>query len=146
MDKYVRDKRTGRCGLASEDELRIAEVTLTGRSELRSELQTVFSGPDWPQASAIIESFRRYATKVFDVNAMAYRKAASVQEKDSNEALNAMARNLLSDVFGSEWESSPGEQVIRIDWQHGVEGWKGREVVVIAGNDPDKKLPVSRTD
>ena len=124
--------------LASEDELRIAEVTLSGRSELRSELQTVFSGPEWPQASAILESFRRYATKVFDVNATAYRKAASTQGKDSAEVLRAMVHNLLNDVFGSEWESSPGEQVIRIDWQQGIEGWKGREVVVIAGNDPDK--------
>jgi hypothetical protein len=98
----------------------------------------VFSGSNGPHASAIIESFRRYGTKVFDANAMAYRKAASTQGKDSDEALNAMARNLLSDVFGSEWESSPGEQVVRIDWQQGIEGWKGREVVVIAGNDPDK--------
>jgi hypothetical protein len=49
-----------------------------------------------------------------------------------------MARNLLSDVFGSEWESSPGEKVTRIDWRSGTDGWKGREVVVLAGNDPDK--------
>lgn len=26
----------------------------------------------------------------------------------------------------------------RTDWQLGIEGWKGREIVVIAGNDPDK--------
>jgi hypothetical protein len=49
-----------------------------------------------------------------------------------------MVRALLSDVFGSEWESSPGEKVIRTDWPLGAKGWTGREIVVIAGNDPDK--------
>jgi hypothetical protein len=48
-----------------------------------------------------------------------------------------MASNLLVEVFGREWERSPGEQVIRTDWQQGAEGWKGREFIVIAGNDPD---------
>ena len=123
--------------LTPEDELRITEATLSGRSELRSEIETAFSGPAWPPASAIVESFRRYATKVFEVNATAYRKAISTQGRDSNEALSAMVRNLLNDVFGSEWESSPGEEVIRTDWQQGIKGWKGREVIVIAGNDPD---------
>ena len=121
-----------------EDELRIAEVTLSGRSELRSEIERAFGGLAWPQAGAIVEPFRRYATKVFDVNAAAYRNVASTQAMDSHEVLSGMVRNLLNDVFGSEWESSPGEQVTRTDWQHGIEGWKGREVVVIAGNDPDK--------
>lgn len=123
--------------LTSEDELRMAEVTVGGRSELRNELETVFGGPAWPQASAIVESFRRYAIKVFDVNAMAYRRAASTQGRVPNEVLSAMVRNLLSGLFGSEWESSPGEKVVRTDWQHGTEGWMGTEVVAIAGNDPD---------
>jgi hypothetical protein len=123
--------------LTPEDELRIAEVTVTGRSELRSELERVFGGADWPKASAVVESFRQYATKVFDVNATAYRKAASAQGKDPQDILSAIVRNLLSGLFGSEWESSPGEKVVRTDWQQSIEGWKGTEVVAIAGNDPD---------
>jgi hypothetical protein len=123
---------------APEDELRVAEVTLNGRSELRREIETVFGGPAWPQAGAIVEPFRRYATKVLDVNAAAYRKVASMKGRDSHEVLTSMVRALLSDVFGSEWESSPGEKVTRTDWQLGSEGWKGREVLVIAGNDADK--------
>jgi len=73
--------------LEPEDEQRIAEVTLAGRSDLRSELEAVFSGPAWPQASAIIESFKPYAMKVFDVNALAYHKSVWVQGKNSNEVL-----------------------------------------------------------
>lgn len=122
----------------TEDEQRIAEVTLGGRSELRSEIEKLFSGPDWPLASAIIEPLRRYATKVFDANAAAYRKAPSTEARNAQDVLNAMARNLLSNVFGSEWESSPGEKVTRIDWQTTADGWKGREIIVLAGNDPDK--------
>jgi hypothetical protein len=124
-------------GLAPEDERRIAEVTLGGRSELRGELETAFGGPAWPQAGAVVEPFRRYAITVFDVNAAAYRNSASAQGGESNEVLRAMASNLLVEVFGREWEHSPGEEVIRTDWQHGTEGWKGKEIVVIAGNDPD---------
>jgi len=124
--------------LPPEDEQRIAEVTLNGRSELRSEIEKLFSGTDWPLASVIVEPFRQYATKVFDANATAYRKAASAQSRDADQVLNAMAHNLLADVCGREWESSPGENVTRTDWQSGTEGWKGREIVVRAGNDPDK--------
>ena len=120
-----------------EDEQRVADVTVNGRSELRSEIEKVFGGPDWPLASVIVEPFRRYATKVFDGNAAAYRNVASTQARDSHDVLDAMVRDLLSEVFGREWESSPGESVTRTDWQHGIEGWKGKEVVVIAGNDPD---------
>jgi hypothetical protein len=123
--------------LAPEDELRIAEVTVRGRSELRGELETVFDGAEWPQVSALVESLREYATKLFDVNARSYRRAVSREGRDPNEFLSAIARNLLSGVFGSEWESSPGEEVVRIDWQQGIEGWKGTEVVAKAGNDPD---------
>lgn len=123
--------------LTPEDERRIAEVTLSGRSELRSEIEKVFGGPDWPPASAIVDPFRRYATKVFDVNAAAYQAVASTQAKDSHEVLDAMVRNLLSEVFGREWESSPGERVTRTDWQQGTDGWKGKEFVAVAGNDPD---------
>jgi Queuosine biosynthesis protein QueC len=123
--------------LTPEHERSIAEVTLSGRSELRSEIEKVFGGPDWPPASAIVDPFRRYATNVFDVNAAAYQAVAPTQAKDSHEVLNAMLRNLLSEVFGREWESSPGERVTRTDWQQGTDGWKGKEVVAIAGNDPD---------
>src|ERR1017187_5824004 len=123
--------------LTPEDERRIAEVTLAGRSELRSDVEAAFGGPAWPQAGAIVEPFRRYAVKVFDVNATAFRIATPAQGGDSDEVLGAMASNLLVEVFGREWERSPGEQVIRTDWQQGTEGWKGREIVVIAGNDPD---------
>ena len=123
--------------LTPEDERRIAEVTLSGRSELRGEIEKVFGGPDWPPASAIVDPFRRYATKVFDVNAAAYQAVASTQAQDSHEVLDAMLRNLLSEVFGREWESSPGERVTRTDWQQGTDGWKGKEFVAVAGNDPD---------
>ena len=123
--------------LTPEDERRIAEVTLAGRSELRSDVEAAFGGPAWPQAGAIVEPFRRYAVKVFDVNATAFRNATPTQGGDSDEVLGAMASNLLVEVFGREWERSPGEQVIRTDWQQGAEGWKGREFIVVAGNDPD---------
>jgi len=124
--------------LPPEEEQRIAEATLNGRSELRGEVERLFGGADWPLASVIVEPFRKYAIKVFDANAAGYRKAASAQARDAGQVLNAMAHNLLSDVFGSEWESSPGEKVTRTDWQSTTEGWKGREIVVRAGNDPDK--------
>ena len=120
-----------------ENELRITEVTLGGRFELRSALEAAFGGPAWPEAGAIVEPFRRYAIEVFDVNATAYRKSASTQGSGSDEVLHAMASNLLVEVFGREWESSPGEKVIRTDWQQGSKGWKGREFVVVAGDDPD---------
>lgn len=123
--------------LGPEDELRITEVTLRGQSELRAELETVFGGSDWPQSSTIIAPFRRYGIKIFDVNAVAYRKAVLAQDKDSDEALRSMARNLLDVIFGREWERSPGEQVVRTNWQCGAKGWRGTEVVVIAGDDPD---------
>lgn len=123
--------------LAPEDKQRITEVTLSGRSELRKEISTVFGGPTWPQPSAMLEPFRRYATKIFDVNAAAYRSAVSKQEKETHAALRAMMHNLLLGVFGSEWENSPGEEVVRTYWEHGVDGWMGTEVVVLAGDDPD---------
>jgi len=47
--------------LAPEDEQRITEVTLSGRSELRKEISIVFGGPTWPQPSAILEPFRRFS-------------------------------------------------------------------------------------
>ena len=36
---------------------------MNGRSELRGEIEKLFSGPDWPLASVIVEPFRQYATK-----------------------------------------------------------------------------------
>ena len=53
---------------------------------------------------------------------------------------NAMVHNLLTNVFESEWESGPGDRVVRTDWQHGIEGCKGVEVAAIAGNDPDTMI------
>ncbi len=123
--------------LKPEGELRINEVTTGGWSELRNEIETAFSGPEWPPPHAIIQAVRRYAVKVFDVNAEAYREAISREGRDAKVALNAIARNLLAGLFGREWENSPGERVVRIRWQDGVDGWNGEEISVIAGNDPD---------
>jgi hypothetical protein len=123
--------------LTAEEELRIAEVSLNGRTELRSEIEAVFAGPAWPLANGLVEPFRRYAIKIFDVNATVSHRAASARGKDFNQVLGAMVRNLLSEIFGLEWEKSPGDKVIRIDWLYGSEGWKGKEIPVIAGNDPD---------
>ncbi|MFN7939114.1 MAG: 7-cyano-7-deazaguanine synthase [Bryobacteraceae bacterium] len=120
-----------------EDEQRIAEVTANERSQLRSALEELFSGTDWPPANAVLEPLRLYATHVFDVNAATLVSTSSSEPSDAAEVLNAMQRNLLADIFGREWESSPGENVVRIDWQHGSEGWKGKEIVTTAGNDPD---------
>jgi hypothetical protein len=122
--------------LTPEYEKHIAEVNVSERSNLRAEVEAVFGGPAWPNNSALLAPFRAYATKIFEVNARAFCEVPSSDES-AEEVLAAMVRNLLGDVFGSEWESSPGEQVTRTDWQHGSEGWKGREFIVIAGNDPD---------
>ena len=123
--------------LKPEEELRISEATISGRSELRSEIETAFSGPDWPPPHAIVQAFRRHAVKVFDANAAAYNRAISEQKRDAKETLTAMSRNLLVGLFGREWENSPGERVVRIRWEDGADGWKGQEIAVIAGNDPD---------
>ena len=48
-----------------------------------------------------------------------------------------MARNLLSEMFGVEWEKSPGDRVVCRDWQCRTEGWAAKEIRVVAGNDPD---------
>jgi len=45
---------------------------------------------------------------------------------------------VLRDLFGREWEHCPGEKVVRIYWQDGSDGKpEGREVEVVAGDDPD---------
>jgi hypothetical protein len=45
---------------------------------------------------------------------------------------------VLRDLFGREWDRSPGEKVVRMLWQDGRDGKsEGREVTVVAGNDPD---------
>ena len=123
--------------LKPEEEHGINEATIGGRSELRSEIETAFSGPDWPPPRAIIQAFRHHAVKVFDANAAAYHRAISEQQRDAKETLTAMSRNLLVGLFGREWKNSPGERVVRIRWEDGVDGWKGQEIAVIAGNDPD---------
>ena len=123
--------------LTPGDEQHIADVTLSERSKLRSECDRLFSGADWPPANVIVEPFRRYAIEIFDVNAAAYRNAAVTQGRDSQQVLTALLHNLLSNLFGSEWESSPGEGLTRTDRQLGIEGLKVSEVVAIAGNDPD---------
>ena len=123
--------------LTSEDQYRVATVTSTERSELRSALEVAFGGPEWPRTNALVEPFRRYAAKVFDVNAAAYRTVIAPEARDSKADLSAMLRDVLKHVCGDEWESSPGEEVIRIDWRHGDGGWRGKEIRVIAGNDAD---------
>jgi hypothetical protein len=124
-------------GLNPEEELGISEGTIGGRSELRAEIEAAFSGSGWPPPSAIVQAFRRHAVKVFDVNAAAYRRVISEQGRDAKVALNAMSDNLLVGLFGREWKNSPGERVVRIKWDDGVDGWKGEEFAVVAGNDPD---------
>jgi hypothetical protein len=123
--------------LNPEEELGISEGTIGGRSGLRTEIEAAFSGSDWPPPHAIIQAFRHHAVKIFDVNAAAYRRVISEQGRDAKVALNAMSRNLLVGLFGREWENSPGERVVRIRWEDGDDGWKGQEIAVIAGNDPD---------
>lgn len=124
-------------GYKPDDERRIEEVATSGKSELRTEIEKVFSGREWPSAGALLEPLRCYALKVFDVNASAFLNNTAVKNGDERRILDAMFRNLLRGLFGSEWESSPGEIVTRTDWRQGAEGWEGREVVAVAGNDPD---------
>jgi len=66
------------------------------------------------------------------VNAAAYRRVISEQGRDAKVALNAMSDNLLVGLFGREWKNSPGERVVRIKWDDGVDGWKGEEFAVVA--------------
>src|SRR5947209_6147052 len=98
--------------LAPEDERRITEVTLRARSDLRSELELIFGGPDWPLVSASLDAVKKYAIKVYDVNADAYEKMITAQEKEPKEALHAVLCNLLTNVFGVEWEKTPGDEVV----------------------------------
>jgi hypothetical protein len=85
----------------------------------------------------IVEPLRLYSVAVFDANAKSYKAAARNENKDPHEALNAMDRNLLSGLFGGEWDTCPGEQVVRTQWEHGANGWIGYEIQTIAGDDPD---------
>jgi hypothetical protein len=121
-----------------EDEKRIAACVFDGRAEVRSELEGIFSGKEWPALAALIEPFRRYAVRVFDVYASAYRQVARTAAA-YQEALNQLLLPMvLRDLFGREWDRCPGEKVVRTLWQNGADGKpEGREVAVVAGNDPD---------
>lgn len=123
--------------LSSEEELHISQVTRDAQSVLRTDLASIFSGPIWPDVSTIIEPLRRYAIDVFDANAKSYQAAVHNQKKDPQEVLNAMTRNLLVAVFGSEWDKCPGEEVVRMYWEQDANGWAGREILTCAGDDPD---------
>ena len=93
----------------------------------------LFSGPSWPQASALLDPLRQYAISIFDINAAAYQRIAASHEGCPAEVLDRMVRALLEEVFGAEWEYSPGETVLRTDWQCGPKGWTGREGFYVAG-------------
>ena len=121
-----------------DDERLVAEFTIKCQSELRHEIEVLFSGPSWPQASVLLDPLRRYAISIFDVNAAAYQRIAANHNTSPAEALSRMVRALLEEVFGAEWEYSPGETVLRTDWQCGSKGWTGREGFYVAGNDADR--------
>jgi hypothetical protein len=122
----------------SEDEKRISACVFDGRAAVRSELEGIFSGKEWPALAALVEPFRRYAVAVFDVYASAYSHVARTLAA-YQEALNQLLLPMvLRDLFGREWDRSPGEKVVRMLWQDGPDGRpEGREVTVVAGNDPD---------
>ncbi|MBK9170717.1 MAG: hypothetical protein IPM24_25090 [Bryobacterales bacterium] len=121
----------------AEHELHVAKVTTNARAALRAELEALFSGPEWPPVTAIIEPFKRYAIETYDVNAETSRQLILSTGENAEKALNQMCRNLLTRVFGGEWEHSPGERVVRTRWMEDAGRWKGKEIVVPAGNDPD---------
>jgi hypothetical protein len=72
------------------------------------------------------------------VYASAYRQVARTAAA-YQEALNQLLLPMvLRDLFGREWDRCPGEKVVRTLWQNGADGKpEGREVEVVAGNDPD---------
>ena len=121
-----------------EDEKRISACVFDGRAAVRSELERIFSGKEWPAVADLIEPFRRYAVTVFDVYASAYRQVERTSAAYQEALDQRLLPMVLRDLFGREWDRAPGEKVVRILWQDGPDGKpEGREVEVVAGNDPD---------
>jgi len=121
-----------------EDEKRISACVFGGRAAVRSELEGIFSGKEWPALAALVEPFRRYAVAVFDVYASAYSHVARTLAAYQEALDQLLLPMVLRDLFGREWDRCPGETVIRMLWQDGPDGKpEGREVAVVAGNDPD---------
>jgi hypothetical protein len=121
-----------------EDEKRISACVFDGRAAVRSELEGIFSGKEWPALAALVEPFRRYAVAVFDVYASAYSHVAQTLAAYQEALDQLLLPMVLRDLFGREWDRCPGEKVIRMLWQDGPDGKpEGREVAVVAGNDPD---------
>jgi hypothetical protein len=122
----------------TEDEKRIAACVFDGRAAVRSELERIFSGKGWPALSDLIQPFRRYAVTVFDVYASAYQQVARTSAAYQEALDELLLPMVLRDLLGREWDRAPGEKVIRTLWQDGPDGKpEGREVEVVAGNDPD---------
>ena len=122
----------------TEDEKRIAACVFDGRAAVRSELERIFSGKGWPAVSDLIQPFRRYAVTVFDVYASAYQQVARTSVAYQEALDELLLPMVLRDLLGREWDRAPGEKVIRTLWQDGPDGkTEGREVEVVAGNDPD---------
>ena len=121
-----------------EDEKRISACVFDGRAAVRNELEEIFSGKEWPALAALVEPFRRYAVAVFDVYASAYSHVARTLAAYQEALDQLLLPMVLRDLFGREWDRCPGEKVIRMLWQDGPDGKpEGREVAVVAGNDPD---------
>jgi len=109
-----------------------------GRAAVRSELEGIFSGKEWPALATLVEPFRRYAVAVFDVYASAYSHVARTLAAYQEALDELLLPMVLRDLFGREWDHAPGETVVRTLWQGGRDGKpEGREVKTVAGNDPD---------
>ena len=121
-----------------EDEKRISACVFDGRAAVRSELEGIFSGKEWPALAALVEPFRSYAVKVFDVYASAYSHVARTVAAYQEALDQLLLPMVLRDLLGREWDRCPGEKVVRTLWQDGSDGKRGgREFEVVAGNDPD---------
>jgi len=121
-----------------EDEKRISACVFDGRAAVRSELEKIFSGKEWPPLTDLIEPFRRYAITVFDVYASAYQQVARTSAAYQEALDELLLPMVLRDLFGREWDRAPGDSVVRTLWQNGPDGkTEGREVETVAGNDPD---------
>lgn len=123
---------------APEDEERISACVTAGRAAVRTDLEQAFGKKDWPEVADLIPPFRQYAMEVFDAYAKAYTRVEGALDAYDDAMRSRLLPMVLRDLFGREWDRSPGEKVIRVDWQNGPDGRPtGREVEVFAGNDPD---------
>jgi len=69
---------------------------------------------------------------------MAYRQVARTTAAYQEALDQLLLPMVLRDLLGREWNCAPGEKVVRTLWQNGSDGKPlGREVHVLAGNDPD---------